>query len=66
LENEQTATLLQPDKLQAERMQGDMISEFLGEMGIVVKKAERKKAGRKAVVLNCKAVEKYFHNKFLT
>lgn len=37
-----------------------MVSEFLVDMGVVVKKTEKKKAGKNAVVLNCKAVEKYF------
>ena len=37
-----------------------MINEFLLDMGVVVKKTEKKKAGKNAIVLNCKAVEKYF------
>lgn len=41
------------------------MQEFLVDIGVVVKKTEKKKAGRNAVVLNCKAVEKYFQNKFL-
>jgi hypothetical protein len=37
-----------------------MVNEFLRDVGIVVKKAEKKKAGKNAIVLNCKTVEKYF------
>lgn len=41
------------------------MNEFLKEMGLVVRKAEKRKAGRNAVVLNCKSIEKYFQTKFM-